>query len=173
MNWKRDLWAGSVFAAFDGLYLYFCGDIEPFTGKGTAPLTNRFMPYLLGGCMMLLSVLLILRALKQMKRERAASTAKQTGEASAKDKDWLAPLFENGEVIASFLTLFLYILLMEKIGFVIMTAVFLTVEISILTPKENRKYGLAGIIGVILSVILYFVFGKTLHILLPPGIFHF
>lgn len=170
MNGKNDVKTGAIFVVLDSLYLYFCGDIQPFTGKGTTPLTNRFIPYFWGIFMMVLSIALILRGLGQMKR--AGKTEK--GETQEKTKrsmvEWIV---ENREVLMSFAALFFYILLMEKIGFVIMTFLFLTAEILILTPKKDRNVLAAAITGVVVSALLYFIFGKTLHILLPVGIFSF
>lgn len=172
MSGRKDILSGAVFAVLDGLYLYFCGDIEPFVGKGTTPLNNQFIPYFWGGFMMLLSVMLIMRGLRQFRREKQgrreeAEKKSASGSAAA---GWIC---ENREVILSFSALFLYILLLGRVGFVIMTALFLTAEILILTPREKRRYAAAAAAGVIVSVLLYFIFGKTLHILLPVGIFSF
>lgn len=119
--------------------------------------------------MMLLSIMLVVRGVKQQKK-----AGKVPGKEPAKMGARVAHhISENREVILSFTALFLYIGLLEKIGFVIMTVLFLSAEILILTPKEKRNYLLAVVTGIVGSGVLYFVFGKTLHILLPAGIFSF
>lgn len=170
---RKDILSGAVFAVFDGLYLYFCGDIEPFVGKGTTPLNNQFIPYFWGGFMLLLSVMLIVRGLRQSRRaagRRQTEAAPEKGSAGMAAANWICG---NREVILSFAVLFLYILLLGRVGFVIMTALFLTAEILILTPREKRRYAAAAAAGIIVSALLYFIFGRTLHILLPAGIFSF
>lgn len=169
MNGKKDIVSGSIFVVLDAIYLILCGTIEPFTGKGTPPMTNQFIPYFWGGFMMLLSIMLVVRGVKQQKK-----AGKVPGKEPAKMGARVAHhISENREVILSFTALFLYIGLLEKIGFVIMTVLFLSAEILILTPKEKRNYLLAVVTGIVGSGVLYFVFGKTLHILLPAGIFSF
>lgn len=172
MNGKKDILSGSVVAVLDGIYLYLCGGIEPFRGKGTTPLTNQFIPYFWGSALMLLSVLLILRGVRQVRKQgkKSAEGPREKRSAAAVCMGWIS---DNREVIASFACLFLYILLLKKIGFVIMTALFLTVETLILTPREKRNYLLSVLLGIGMSAALYFIFGKTLHILLPVGIFSF
>ena len=76
-------------------------------------------------------------------------------------------------MILSFFVLFMYIFLLEKIGFIIMTALFLVAEINLLTPKEKRNYILSLAVGIGVSILLYCIFNKALHILLPTGIFGF
>lgn len=167
MNSKKDILSGLVFAIGDSFYLYFCRDIVPFTGKGTTPLTNQFMPLLWGSLMMVLSLTLILRGVCQLHKD-AGEQKRESSELSPTRR-----IVEYREVILSFFVLFMYIFLLEKIGFIIMTALFLVAEINLLTPKEKRNYILSLAVGIGVSILLYCIFNKALHILLPTGIFGF
>ena len=164
---RRDLAAGIVLAILDAGYLHFCGEVRPFTGKGATPLTNQFMPYFWGTVLMILSIVLIIRAVIREKTAGTGSGTKQGRGISLRES-----ILENREVILSFAALFFYILLMKNIGFLIMTAIFVPVEILILTQKEKRNYPAAIAAGVITAVLLSFIFGRVLHILLPAGILH-
>ena len=171
-NYRKDIISGIVIAVLDAAYIFFAGDITPFLGKGASPITNRFFPYLWGCLLMALSIVLIVRGFVHMKKEekdKEQSAGKKVN-ILATIKDYIV---DNREVIMSFSALFIYILLLKSVGFLIMTFVYLTLQILILTKKEKRNYVLAIIVGFATSIILYLIFAKVLHILLPAGILHF
>ena len=74
------------------------------------------------------------------------------------------------EVILSFLFLLIYILLLQPVGFIIMSALFIFAEAMVLTPKEKRKPLIAAIVCIVAAVIVDFAFVNLLHVLLPAGI---
>ncbi len=55
MEYKKNLIPGVVLAAFSIAYLGCSFQITPFTGLGSTPLDNRFVPWLWGGLLLLLA----------------------------------------------------------------------------------------------------------------------
>lgn len=168
MEYKKNLIPGVVLAGFSTAYLIGSCWIKPFTGLGATPLDNRFVPRLWGSILLLLSLVLIWRGVKQRKE----AIEKNVGKISSGEN--LAELCkENFEVIASFVMLAVYTALMEPVGFLISTALYLYGEIIVLTRPEKRNYILPAVVAVIVAVAVDFVFVRFLSVLLPAGIFGF
>ncbi len=72
--------------------------------------------------------------------------------------------------LLSCLLLCVYMFLLEAIGFLVLTPLYLVLQILILSPPGRRRYILFGVIAVIISVILYVIFVYGLFVLLPSGI---
>lgn len=164
-QYKLDIIPGIVIAVFSIAYLAMIPQIATFTGLGSTPLTNHFVPYLWGGALLVLSLWIIARGLR--KRKKYLAEGGKIEKTSIKDA-----LVEKREVVASFIALALYVGLMGSVGFVITTIVYVFVQILILTPREKWKktYVPAGITAIIVGVLLFYIFRYILNVLLPIGI---
>ena len=58
-HYKMDIIPGIVIALFSIGYLALIPSIQTFTGLGSTPLTNHFVPYLWGGSLLVLSLWII------------------------------------------------------------------------------------------------------------------
>ena len=167
-NYRVDIIPGIVIAVFALLYLSMVPGIQSFTGMGSTPLTNHFVPYLWGGALLVLGLWVTIRGF----RKRAAFI-KAGGK--IEKFDFGKAVNEKLEVIASFVALTIYVALMNAVGFVPMTVIYLFVQILILTPKHDWKktYVPAVIVGVVCSLLFYYIFRYHLNVLLPQGILGF
>ncbi len=83
------------------------------------------------------------------------------------------PSFRKGSVtkiVLVLVSLFLYALLMEQLGFLIVTLFFF---IFLLGVVEKKKWWLAILVGLIVTVVSYLVFEKALQSQLPKGLLEF
>ena len=169
MKYRRDLYPGIVLALFSIGYLAMTTQIQVFAGGGATPLTNRFMPRFWGVFLLILSIVLIIRGLRARKGERAA--------APAGEKAGLVQAVKNNrEVVFTFVALAVYIAGMPPIGFTIMSALYIFAQNLILTHpgKINAKHIVfAAVFGIVVAVLIDFLFVKFLHVLLPRGILGF
>lgn len=164
-KYMMDIVPGAVIAVFALWYLSMVPGIKTFTGMGSTPLTNHFVPYLWGGALLVLALWIILRGF----RKRSAFIK----EGGVPQKfDFAAAAAEKREVIASFVALVLYVALMGPVGFVPMTIIYLFVQILILTPRKDWKKTIvpALIIAVVCGFLFYFIFRSKLNVLLPQGL---
>jgi len=70
----------------------------------------------------------------------------------------------------SFIYIGLYIYLMRKIGFVLSSTLYLTLQIPLLSVDMSRKsYLKAFIIGVITAVVVFLIFAKGFGLRLPTN----
>lgn len=164
-QYKLDIIPGIVIAVFSILYMSMIPGIKAFDGLGATPLTNHFVPYLWGGSMLILGLWITVRGFR--KRKKYLAEGGKVENTSLKDA-----LLEKREVIASFVSLTLYVGLMGSVGFVIMTILYVFVQILILTPraKWGKTYVPAGITAVISGCALFYIFKYLLNVLLPVGI---
>lgn len=157
MNDKRtDLITGIVLALFSLWYFYEALHVRIFAGMGKAVVNSTTMPKIWAVCMLLLSGALILRSIR-------APKGKEEG-------NGLGAWFKaNVEVIYTFAALFIYTALLEPLGFIIASVLYIFAQTLILMGKEHRSYVKALIIAVVCSAASYYVFVYHLAVLLPKG----
>ena len=164
-KYKKNLISGAVLFAIGLAYFILAYSIKKFKGLGATPIDARFVPKLWGGMLMVLSAMVFIRGLREY------FTLKKAGKLPKGDgldiKQWV---MDNREIVMTFLALLIYIALLPTVGFVIMSALYIFAECMILTKKEKRKPIPALILGIVVAVVVDFVFVKLLFVLLPTGI---
>lgn len=167
MEYKKNLIPGIVLTIFSIIYLVLTSQIKKFSGLGSDPLGARAIPYLWGISLLVLSLILVVRGIKQRNLAIKNNTLVKS------ELNFTGMIKENREIVLTFVSLAVYIALLEPVGFLIMTAVYLFVQTLILTPKEKRNYILTLITSIVIAVALDYVFVCLLNVLLPLGIFGF
>lgn len=160
---RSDLITGLIGVLFSGFYLYETTTVKVFGGSATAGVNAQTVPKLWGGCLLALSVILIVRGLLKMRKE--------TGKTSL--RDMVQSIRNRREVAYTFILLILYAALMKPVGFIITSIVYVYLQIWVLTPitKRNGKVRkIAAGLAVFFSISLYFLFTRYLMVMLPPGI---
>lgn len=121
---------------------------------------SAFIPYVLSGTLCLLGAL---QLLAWKKLPQAAAKADQ-------DKATIDYL----SVIKSFALVIIYVSLLEPVGFPIATALYLYVQFIVLTPLDQKtNHLLYGVISIVASVSIYFLFRQGFDLLLPAGLLNF
>ena len=163
-KYKINMITGGVLFAIGLAYFILTWQIANFKGLGAPPLDAKFVPRLWGGLLMLLSLIVFVRGIREYLR------LKKEGKLEKSGAGFIQGVKDYREVILSFLFLLIYILLLQPVGFIIMSALFIFAEAMVLTPKEKRKPLIAAIVGVVAAVLVDFAFVNLLHVLLPAGI---
>lgn len=167
MDYRKNLYPGIVLTVISSVYLAFTGQIAVFTGSGATPLDARFMPRFWGACLLILSLILVFRGIKQRKEAVASGTNLKSG------VTLFQQIVDNREVVLSFVFLGIYVAAMKGIGFLVTTITFLFAEILLLTPKKDRNYILTFVVALVFACAIDLVFVRFLNVLLPAGIFGF
>ena len=121
-----------------------------------------FMPTVIGLVTLILAIILLIMSIKGFK----ANAAKLEAEPPKS--------VEYKRVILSMLVILLYAFLLQTVGFIVLTLVYLPIQIFILAPDENRTKKdiiLYLIISVIFTFVVFFLFRYGFKIMLPAGIF--
>jgi hypothetical protein len=121
-----------------------------------------FMPKVLSVLLLLLGGLITLQARNRVSDQAGVEKAPDAVE---------PPRNENGRSLPlSLLYLALFIVLLDRIGFIVMTFLYAFFQILLFAPREKRNYILFGIIAAVLTILVYFIFVKGFKMMLPGGI---
>lgn len=120
-----------------------------------------FMPKLAAILLAILSITVILKGVNEIKKQNKKDTMENT------DNDNVIDKFS---VIITFVIIAIYITFIEKVGFIIMTALYLFSQMCILSMKEQRRLALFAILAVVISIGIYCLFVYAFRLILPAGI---
>lgn len=155
MSKFKDLIAGAIFLCLS-LIIYIGSNYIRVTKED--PLGPQFFPRLVAFSIAALSIVLIVKGAAQL---RAGKQKK-----GKKPMDLKSFLLTSAILIA-------YMLLVDKVGFILVSVAYLFLQIILITPKEDltkRNYVIFGAASLVIPVGLYFVFYYAFNIFLPPGI---
>jgi putative tricarboxylic transport membrane protein len=124
---------------------------------------GTFFPYILSCAMLLLGILQIYYGTKDAKKFAAEAAGK-----TAREDDRKA---DNISVFKTIITIGIYLALLQPLGFIISSALFLFALFTILTPVgEKKNFLLYAIIAICAAVSIYMIFRYTLNLVLPQGL---
>ncbi|MEW6672288.1 MAG: tripartite tricarboxylate transporter TctB family protein [Thermodesulfobacteriota bacterium] len=161
---KSDGIIGVILLGVAFFYYYSTRDLPP--PSVTEKLGASFFPILLTITLAVLSILLLISSL----RARNSSD----GKAAIAGGDRLEEdAFAAGEISYPFLfgtmgLSVLYVALLNAIGYIVSTPLFILAMVRLLGLKQWSK-GIA--ISIVLTAVLYLLFGKALGVPLPAGVF--
>lgn len=158
---RKDQLSGLVFLAFS-IFMYAASfSIQTSTADALGP---QFFPQIVSIVMGVLSVVLIFGSTRKNLREKA------TGSAGTARK----PLKWNLPLILSMAMLIGYYFLLDAVGFVLLTIIYLFCQMYLLFPKGSFKEKKLLIISLCTSVLVpiavYYLFYYGFQIFLPAGI---
>ena len=160
---KNDLFSGIVLGGFAIAYLIGAAMIKIPKMLSASLLNASSVPKLWGVLLLILGIVLIVRGLRVMKAEKAAGNAPEKKSASEAAKSFWT---DN----RAFVVLLVYIALIQPVGFLISTFLFLFAEFNILTYKEDRKLGFSVVFALVCAVGIYAMFKYGFKMPLPQGI---
>lgn len=160
MEEKRDLLVGIIMGLFSIVYYLGALKIKMYKGLGVSVIDSSEVPKKWAIFLLFLSVMLVIRALRRMK--------KNTGSSAMKDL-----LVLNKEVALTFVLLAFYTIFLKQIGFVVATFIYISLQTLVLSKKEKRNYKMTIILALVFSVLIDYVFVELLSVLLPKGLIGF
>lgn len=150
-----DLAVGIAFLVLAVVMFGMAGTLPPSLMGG---LGSDFMPKVLSVAMAVLAVIQIITGLKKMKMEYTIDPIDQ----EFKPEYW--------RVLVTIAAFTVYVVVLSGVGFMISSAVYLMVQMTVLAPKEKRNYALFAVISVVVSVVVYYLFRNGLNVMLPAGL---
>ena len=151
-----DIIVGIVYAVL-GLALIIAARMLP--KSQVMDIGPDFMPTVLGTLILVLSIILLLQAVQELRK----NPDKEVG----KDES------DYKRVLLSLILALLYVFLLKPIGFIICTLVYLFCQIYVLAPDSHRTKKdmiMYLIIDVVFTLIVYYLFRIGFKIVLPAGI---
>ena len=165
---KGDLITGIIATIFSIFYLSQTYSIKIF-GGADAIADARTIPKIWGISLLVLSIMLIIRSLYKMYKNKK--------EISINDNRKVIDKIKNKrEVVYTFLLLIFYAILMEPLGFVLSSILYVFFQIWVLTPidkRDSKMKFISGGLTIVFSIGLYYLFTEYFMVLLPAGILDF
>lgn len=121
-----------------------------------------FMPMVIGIITFILAAILLISSIRNFKANAAEVAA-----GAPDDSDYK-------RVISSFILVLAYVFLMRPVGFLVTTVVYLFLQMLVLAPNDKRSKKdilLLLVIGVVFTLLVFFLFRYGFKIVLPAGIF--
>ncbi|RGZ00396.1 tripartite tricarboxylate transporter TctB family protein [Clostridium sp. AM58-1XD] len=152
----KDIYAGA-FILILGAALFAASFSVP---RGAAvTIGSDFMPKVTCGLMTVLGLFIMWNGARSAKTFQENGTEPETKHYKA--------------LLASIGMLFFYMLLLVPVGFVIMTALYVTAQTMVLAPREKRNLAKFAAVGIIASAVIYYIFRNVFVLMLPAGILKF
>lgn len=171
-NARKELSFGIIVLAV-GLVYFFLTVQLPRKGA----IDSATAPYLLSLLMVGLGIAQIAVCIRKQKSEsrRAKSLKSEVIEIAGHASAAAAPLSSRPDyktVASTALLILLYVVFLNYFGFLVMSALYLFLQISLLTPmRQKKRYFLYCFIAVTVSVVIYYTFLWAFDIMLPHGDF--
>lgn len=150
---KRDISCAVLFLVF-GVFMFFQAlPIEPIMGKD---LGSGFVPKIIAGAIIVIALVKLVLILFSKEKEKKLEN----------DDDMMGGLL----TVAALLV---YMSIFKSVGFILSTALYLFVQITLLSDEKNRNLPLFGVISVVAPLAIYALFVYAIKMPLPTGIFSF
>lgn len=150
----KDLISGGVLLSLAVLMFWAASKIPRVLALG---IDSGFVPRFLAICLAGTCAPIVYRGVRELSQRRSSSRP---------DVQRGGGLF----ILATFLLVALYIGLLEKIGFLLMTSVYLVGQFSILAGRGHRRPVIFVVAAILVSVAIYYTFVKVFNLMLPAGI---
>lgn len=148
---KKNIGLGA-FSIILGVAMYLASfGIRDFAAVGVGA---TFFPRLASLGFVILGALLILQVLRGPKPLPEAKS----------------PTKINYSIVLSMVLLVIFLALLESLGYIICSALYIFFQILILAPEKKKNYVLYGIISVTSSLATYLLFVRVFQVMIPSGI---
>ena len=151
-NKKRNLIVSVLFLAF-GIFLFVQAmGIKQMMKNDVG---SGFFPKVIGVAIIVVAIIRLIMTLREPEKEAKKSSSDMKG-------GWLTIV-----LIAA------YVVAFNTLGFLIATALFLFLEMLVLTPAEKRNLPLLLVISIVAPIAIYALFTYAINSPLPKGILYF
>ena len=167
-----DLISGIVVMALASFFYWTTIGTKSFMKAGKGRLAPDTVPKVVAIAMFVLGVIIIVKWLINTKQGKIAPAEKEDDSANTEgmteEQIKNRRMFQKITLPCTLVLIFLYILLMPKIGFTIATFFFLTLQITLLSTDLSVKSWLKSLlIALVASVGIYVIFGCAFGLAVP------
>ena len=153
---NKELILGCVMTALTVLYFVMTTQIKQKPGVVGA----ATVPYVLAGIMGLLGLIQLWTGIKAVRNFHAEQSNKEKAEKT-----------DNATLLKTIGLIVAYLLLIQPLGFILATALYLFFQFIVLTPPDQKiKLWLYILLAVLVSVGVYLGFRYGLQLMLPQGL---
>ena len=188
MGRKKQIGASIFFIVVAILYLIGTLSIKTVNIFGVTVVSSSTIPRVLGVLLLILSVVLLIKTLTTGKNSQAQAEkveVQASGAVTSEDGQLdIAKSLEEAEnsegegdvdylsIVLTLASLILFTILLDPLGFILSSFIYMVLQTTILTKKAVRlkKLPITIVFSLVFSVVVYFLFTKGLSLMLPAGI---
>ena len=170
MKKYSEIISGVVLFALSTVYFWMAFSIKQFNAGQPGIVTSDFMPKIYGMSVMILSAIQTLRGVRDLKRGEYPGAGEEVEECEG--RKWKLPV--QPEILLTFLFLVLYVALLERVGFIIMSVLFILGIAYVLLPYDKRTkkmFLIVFVAGTVFTVAITMIFVYGFSLTIPMGIF--
>lgn len=128
------------------------------------PTGPALLPKIVAIILLILGILMLLSGIREFRKNNTNADGYERKISSKSNRV---------SVYVTLAIIFMYIFLLDKLGFIISTSLYLVIQIHIFLGTFRMKHAVLYLIGsILLSVILFEIFSTFFNIMLPRGIFN-
>lgn len=168
----QDLISGLVIMIIAAFFYWTTIGTKSFLGSGKGSTAPDTIPKAVAVAMFVLGALIIVRWFIQMKRGKLTAPTQEDDSENCVDmtQEQIAKrqLFQKITMPITLVLVFLFIFGLEHIGFIFSAAIFLTLQITLLsTDLSARSWLKALLIAVIATLVIFVIFGCAFNLAIP------
>ena len=160
MSRYRDLIVGIVLLTVSVIYYWLSLSIPEAAATQMGP---TFVPQVIAGLTFVLSIILVLNSLQTLRTQPADAT--EAEEPHGEEVRYVP-------VVLTGILLVIYVVVLERVGFVLATAVYLFLQFNVAAPKTRKalKYQAYYLVGSIAAAfVINYLFRDGFDVMLPQG----
>ncbi|MDR1827127.1 MAG: tripartite tricarboxylate transporter TctB family protein [Methylobacteriaceae bacterium] len=154
INRYKDIIACIALLLLSAAVYYNTGFIRVFEPNSASYINGQFFPYLLSGALCLAALIQLFNSIRELHRSPA-------------DKDSVISRGALIRIVATLVILAIYTALLSTFGFLIMSMLYVFVQVIVLSPKGRLNLPVAAVLAVVSSGAIYFLFTQVLTMVLP------
>ena len=169
----RDLITGTILLALSIVMFIGTFNIEALTDSQVGA---DFMPKVIAILIAVMSIPVLVNGFKKkktviIKEEVVVNDDDEIGTAVSETDENPDNKSSYIYLILTIILLFVYLFLIPVLGFLIATSAYLIIQMLLFSEWTIRNVILYGVISIITSSLVYFVFRNVFYVMLPSGIF--
>lgn len=182
---RKDIYSSVFFIVLAVAYYFQTYNIRSYKSFDVTVLTSASIPRVLAVILLVLSIIQIVSCLKVKERkdntigtsEEGTLKKEETAELDIEKELKIAQKNEENEkydikdIIFTVVFLIAYLLVMDSLGFVISTFLYMVAQITLMTKKAERKKKILFciVLSAISSFLIFYLFNDVLGMILPIG----
>ncbi|WP_303063924.1 tripartite tricarboxylate transporter TctB family protein [Acidaminococcus massiliensis] len=183
---RKDIYSSVFFIVLAVAYYFQTYSIRSYKSFDVTVLTSASIPRVLAVILLILSVIQIVSCCMKVKekkynttdnREQVTPQKEETAELDIEKELQIAQKNEENEkydikdIIFTVVFLIVYLLVMDSLGFVISTFLYMVAQITLMTKKAERKKKalFCLVLSAFSSFLIFYLFNDVLGMILPIG----
>lgn len=168
-NNKSNMYSMLIFYGFAAVIFFSTKDIMPvMKNQGVS---SKFFPMIVAAGFVICGTLNLFTAIRKNKSGDIAQVQPEAqAEAQGEPRGKFDTFLDSYSKYLTMAVTIFYVMTLKELGFIVGSAVYLFIQMILLSTKKNRKYLSFAIISVVVPLVVYYLFLYAFETFLPLGV---